>query len=179
MNIQKLRRAQELRQIVEEVCGLNIMDKNRSRDRVDARVIYAKILREYGYTYPDIGAIMSKDHTTIIHYCNIFEDVSDTVPDMKIKYNKCRKMFVGEDLVGEDYTKEELIAQLNNTRQELYSLSVKFEELSEYKRKKMDEEERFGRIYKLIRSRTPIDKEDEVERRINAMLNNRYRYQET
>lgn len=178
MNKNRLSRANDLLRIVQEVLDLNIMLKNRKRRRVEGRIIYSKILREEGYTFPEIGSLLSKDHSTIIHYCNVFDDIIEYNPDMKKNYNVCRRMFVGEPLMGCDDDCQKLITQLSKAREEIYLLTLKCEELANYKRQKEMEEEKFGSIYKLIRERTPEDMEDVVERRINAMFNTSYNYQE-
>lgn len=60
--------------IVREVCEANditrdeIFEKNRSKKLVIARgVIYDRIRKELGWSYPKIGKLFSKDHTTILH----------------------------------------------------------------------------------------------------------------
>lgn len=179
MDQDKLLKARELRQVVEEVFGLDIMLKNRSRKRVDARIIYAKILREHGYTFPQIGNLLAKDHSTIIHYCSLFDNTINYVPELKRKYRMCREMFRGEAPTEQNYTKQELISELLKTREELSLLHLKYEELTNYKNQRDMEENRWGKIYKLIRERTPRDMEEVVERRINAMFNTSYDYQET
>jgi hypothetical protein len=179
MKEEKLLKARELRKVVEEVFGLDIMLKNRSRQRVDARIVYAKILREHGYTFPQIGSLLVKDHSTIIHYCSMFDEAIDFIPELKKKYRLCRDMFRGEASAEHLYTKDELINELIKTKQELSLLHLKYEELKNYKHQRDMEEQKWGGIYKLIRERTPRDMEDVVERRINAMFNTSYDYQET
>jgi len=180
MKEEKLLKARELRKVVEEVFGLDIMLKNRSRQRVDARIVYAKILREHGYTFKQIGRLLVKDHSTIIHYCSMFDRGEiDYIPELKKKYRLCRDMFRGEAPIEHLYTKDELISELIKTKQELSLLHLKYEELKNYKQQRDMEEHKWGSIYRLIRERTPKYMEDAVERRINAMFNTNYDYQET
>jgi len=60
--------------IVREVCEAHdvtrdeIFEKNRSKKMVMARgVIYDRIRKELGWSYPKIGKLFGKDHTTILH----------------------------------------------------------------------------------------------------------------
>jgi hypothetical protein len=129
MKEEKLLKARELRKVVEEVFGLDIMLKNRSRQRVDARFVYAKILREHGYTFPQIGRLLVRDHSTIIYYCRMFDRVIDYIPELKKKYKMCRDMFQGEAPIEHLYTRDELISELIKTKQELSLLHLKYEEL--------------------------------------------------
>jgi chromosomal replication initiator protein len=60
--------------IVREVCEAHdvkrdeIFKKNRSKKLVMARgVIYDRIRKELGWSYPKIGKLFGRDHTTILH----------------------------------------------------------------------------------------------------------------
>lgn len=60
--------------IVREVCETHdvtrdeIFKKNRSKKLVMARgVIYDRIRKELGWSYPKIGKLFGRDHTTILH----------------------------------------------------------------------------------------------------------------
>lgn len=132
MDQDKISKARELRTIIEEVFALDIMLKNKSRKRVDARIVYAKILREYGYSFPQIGDLLAKDHSTIIHYCKIFDTTVHYVPELKRKYKMCIEIFKGETPQENNYTKQELINELLRTREELSLLHLKYEKLKKY-----------------------------------------------
>jgi hypothetical protein len=176
MENDKIIKARELRKVVEQVFGFDLLTKNRKREVVDSRIVYSKILREYKYSFNEIGSLLAKDHTTIMHYCNVFDSSINFLPDLKKKYLSCKKMFGREMPIEYLYTKEELIDEFLKTKEELSSLHLKYEELIKYKHKQEMEEQKWGSIYKMIRERTPIDMEDVVERRINAMFNTSYDY---
>jgi hypothetical protein len=139
MNEAKINKARILRTIVERVFGVDIMQKKRTRILVDARIIYSKILRENGYSFPIIGALLAKNHTTILHYCSMYDEDADFIPELKGKYLLCKSIFNGE-LPGEyNYTKDELISELLNVKKQLSLLHLKCEELENYKRQKENE----------------------------------------
>ena len=129
MKQDKLSKARELRNVIEEVFGLDIMLKNRSRKRVDARIVYAKILRENGYSFPQIGELLAKDHSTIIHYCSLFDSTIHYIPELKRKYKMCLDIFTGQEPSEYNYTKQELIVELLKTREELSMLHLKYQQL--------------------------------------------------
>lgn len=177
MNQDKLLKARELRALIERIFDLDITINNRSRKRVDARMIYSNILREQKYTYKQIGYLLAKDHSTIVHYCLKFQEAIKYVPEFKRKYKICRDRFLGEISEQDDYTKQEIIQELLLTKKELSLLTLKYQKLQDYKNKKDMEELQWGKIYKLIHERSPRGMEDIVERRINAMFNTTYDYQ--
>ena len=51
-----------LKQIVSEVFDVDILDKRRTRNVVDARGVYSKILKDKGFTLVFIGQSLNKDH---------------------------------------------------------------------------------------------------------------------
>ena len=61
---------------IEDFSGLKIVN-NRSRKSnvVEAKQLYSKIMRDYGYTYEYIGKTIGLDHATIIHHYRIYEYV--------------------------------------------------------------------------------------------------------
>ena len=69
---------EEILEIIAEECGVNVNDvmkKVRKSELVKARHMYSAILRKYyGFSYPKIGEIMDKDHTTIIHSVDTFRN---------------------------------------------------------------------------------------------------------
>ena len=46
----------------------NIFTRCRTRAAVHARIAIAKRLRERGYSTPQIGRMLNRDHTTIVYY---------------------------------------------------------------------------------------------------------------
>lgn len=48
----------------------DILSRRRQKDLVDARQVIAKELRAKGYSYPQIGKAMNRDHSGIIRLIN-------------------------------------------------------------------------------------------------------------
>ena len=60
METQEQRNGNNLRNIIDNVFSINIMKNSRTRNIVDARLIYAKILRDRGHTFSAIGRSLKK-----------------------------------------------------------------------------------------------------------------------
>lgn len=45
---------------------MEIHGRSRSKKIFSARVLVYKALREEGYSYPEIGKLMERDHTTVL-----------------------------------------------------------------------------------------------------------------
>jgi hypothetical protein len=64
----------ELIRIMEFEYNVDIFNKSREKDHVEARAIFSKIMYSYhniGYT--KVGRILKKDHATIYHYIKNFD----------------------------------------------------------------------------------------------------------
>lgn len=61
-------RIRVIAKILLEISGLDIFDESRSREGVTARMIAAYQLREDGLTHAIIGALIGKDHSTVVYY---------------------------------------------------------------------------------------------------------------
>jgi len=69
---------EDILEIISEECGVSVNDvmkKSRKSELVKVRHIYSAILKKYyGFSYPKIGEIMDKDHTTIINSVDKFRN---------------------------------------------------------------------------------------------------------
>jgi len=57
---------------VEEISGTY-----RGAEVVRARMFYFKIARMNGYTYKEIGKLVGKDHSTVVHHIQKLDDLTD------------------------------------------------------------------------------------------------------
>ena len=65
--------------------------KRRNRPIVEARQIFCKIAKEETYyTLEEIGAIINKDHATVIHSCRTAKNLIKTNKEYKRKYDDCK-----------------------------------------------------------------------------------------
>ena len=82
---------QGVSQVVGSLYGLDfeqMISINRRRELVDARKIMSVLLRNvYKLTFSKIGAILQRDHTTMLHYYRDHENLVETDHDYKHFYN--------------------------------------------------------------------------------------------
>jgi hypothetical protein len=86
----------KLNDIIKEVFLVDINEKSRTRNSVDARIAYSKILRDHGYTYEDISKTLKKNHATVIYYIKTIENLIKFDPIFNKKYILCKKRFLDE-----------------------------------------------------------------------------------
>ena len=85
--------------------NVDVLDKKRTRENVNARVIFCKIARElFLHTWRKIGEYLSKDHATCMHSANGFE----VIKNYEHKFYNAFKLILVE-LEG-----EELIIKYHN-----------------------------------------------------------------
>lgn len=75
---QKYTMESKLIDIINNEYGLDILESTRDKYRVEARVIFSKIMKsQCNYGYTKIGRVLHKNHATIIYYIKIFDDWFD------------------------------------------------------------------------------------------------------
>jgi hypothetical protein len=155
-------------EFLESFFGFSLSDKSRKRSMVEARIIYAKIMKVYTRTsLTDIGRSINKDHATIIHYINTFKWLKktdqgfsskyDTVADM---YEEFRATWFNEDRFDEK-------KQLQLLKSSIEKITAEKERYEKYFKKI----KRIDSIVQLIEQRTPRGEEEYVESKINRMFN--------
>ena len=81
-----------------QASGVDIKEKNRSRECITYKEVFIKITRELGYRYAYIANFMNLNHSTVMH-----------------TYNKCNNHIELEDIEFLE-TYNEIINQLHDTR---------------------------------------------------------------
>lgn len=84
---------QILSSIIKDNLNIDVNERTRKREVVDARRIFYKILRDMGMQYTDIGRIHSKDHSTIIHAVTSFNDIYAVDVDFRRSYKMIHDLF--------------------------------------------------------------------------------------
>jgi hypothetical protein len=160
-----------VRKIVEMVTGGDIQAKNRKRTSVEARMIYATLLRDVGYSLKFIGDTLKKDHTTIVHYLRLFRNLRETDMHVTRKYLRCRELFVSkkqpvnlEDAIDYKVECDRLKTKIEILKAENYMVNEELNYL------KVSDEHRLLKIFKVIEENTPKGYEPIVERKIRRMF---------
>jgi tryptophan 2,3-dioxygenase len=99
--------------IVTRVTGLDIRDKIRTRDYVNARMIYAYMSRRFtSCTFKEIGMIIRRNHATILHLNKHYEGVYKTDDDFRKLSDRCLSRYFSDE--GIEQPKVEAIENIND-----------------------------------------------------------------
>ena len=84
----------QLKEIVNNVFAVDLLETNRKRDLVDARTVYSKVLRDRGYTFETIAKSINRDHATVIHYMKSIDSLITYDKGIRDKYIHCKNLFL-------------------------------------------------------------------------------------
>ncbi len=168
---------QHLRVLIEAILGINVRDEqSRKQEVVNARMIYANILKEQGFGCSVIAKSIRKTHATVIHYFKQFEWYTQSDDQLNNNFKRIKREYRKEYDPIQEMSDAELKKELSSLRTEnkkLYSeqqfLTL---ELTEEKKKN----KRLYSIFSLIEERTKIGSEDDVLRKLNTFYNGVYDY---
>jgi hypothetical protein len=152
-----------LRTIVIDVFEADVLMKGGSRNLVNSRKVFAKILTGRGYSLSAIARYLDKDHTTIIHYIKDVDGLLKYTPNVLNKYLMVRDKFnkVEGDLFM-TVRERELQSSIDSLNSEVERLIL---ENNNYKWN------RLNTVFNLIDKRTPVGKEELIYKRINQLFN--------
>ena len=153
---------------VETFFGFKISNKSRKRPMVEARMMYAKLMKRYTRSsLSDIGRYIEKDHATIIHYLDNFTWLKKTDQSFSSKFDLLTDMY-------EDFRKAWFDDDVYDDKKKIQFLEVSLNKTTEDKTKYENYFKRIERlesIIQLIEERTPKGEEEYVEAKINRMFN--------
>jgi len=158
-----------LRDIFNNTFNVDVLNRLRKREMVEARMMFSKILRERGYGLAVIGGFLNKDHTTIMHYLTEIENILKFGSVQKSEmYMACRVAFLEgkEELVHEIKYKHAGIT-IRNLNSRIDGLILERKDVLEREKKT----KRFKKIIKLLDKRIPIGAESQFERKLLMILN--------
>jgi hypothetical protein len=165
-----------LKQIVSEIFDVDILDKRRIRNVVDARGVYSKILKDKGFTLVFIGQSLNKDHSTIINCLNNTEFFIEHDNNIKQKYYICLSRFhqalgITELDTLSDLSEYQLKKEIIKLRLELRDLADSYDELSNKYTIDAKKHSKYEYIYQMISTRCKDSYLYMVERKVNQILN--------
>ena len=156
-----------LKGIIEEAFNVKIMAKGRYRETVDARMVFAKILRERGHIFKSIGVYLKKDHSTIVQYVQQAPNIFKTDKKLMDLYLECRNKFIENREPIVLHTDRDLVREVLSLRNQIDDLISQYETIKEIEKKY----ERLNGIINLIELRTPVGSENLIKKKINEMFN--------
>lgn len=160
--------AQKTFEFINDFFGFDISIKSRKRNIVEARMMYAKLMKVYtNASLTDIGLLINKDHATIIHYLKNFRYIKKQDREFSNKYDILSEVY-------EDFRKSWFDLERFDDKKRIQVLESSLKsaldkkELYENYIKKI---QRIDSIIQLIEERTPKGEEEYVESKINRMFN--------
>ena len=114
---------------VETFFGFKISNKSRKRPMVEARMMYAKLMKRYTRSsLSDIGRYIEKDHATIIHYLDNFTWLKKTDQSFSSKFDLLTDMY-------EDFRKAWFDDEVYDDKKKIQFLEVSLNKTTEDKTK--------------------------------------------
>lgn len=157
----------ELKAIVDSVFGEDIRIKRRTRNLIDARRIFSKILYDRGHTYSSIGLFLKKDHATIIHYLTDIDIFLKQEQHLLEKYVICKDNFLNGREIFSDVKQKDIVSilfRLQNDNEKLL-LERNFTLILKKKYERLD------KIINLIDKRLEAGNEIKFEKKLYVLLN--------
>jgi hypothetical protein len=162
--------SEELKKIVEGVCGVKLKDPSRKREIVEARIIYSHILHNMGrMTVSRIGRSLNKNHATILHYLKNFHYIEQNDLAL-IKYNHCLNAFTQHHPVN--FMEFDKVKKLTfSLEKQINVLTLTNNRLKKEKENYEKRNEQFGELYSLIENRVRPHQVKQVTKKLNSYLN--------
>lgn len=159
----------DLRQIVEAIFNIDLINKRQNHKIVEARMVFTKILVERGHTIISISRYLQKNHATIIYYRRKIDSWIEFYPNINKMYSTCKKAFLSGRDPLELYREKQVSYIVAGLRTKIDELS--FDNIN--LKNKLNRYRRMDSIVKLLCDRVVEGEEDMIYVKINAMLNNK------
>ena len=86
-----------IKNVTEDVTGMNIKRNDRKRDVVIARYIYFNLAKELtGKTMTSIGKVVGRNHATVLHGIRVLNDWIETSREVRDIYTRVKDQLVSE-----------------------------------------------------------------------------------
>ena len=164
----EMNEVQEIKMIVNSVFKVNIDIETRLRSHVEARIAYAKILRDKGFSYHKIANTLNKNHATIIHYLRNIDHIFVHDKYFIERYKRCKDLMIGVIEGPSNPTPEKVyINRIKELQSEVQELHAKLNDANQ----QLIKNARIKSIIKLINERICDDDVEILESKIRTFLN--------
>lgn len=171
MKNQKDNEFSTLDDIISKVFNVDVRVGTRKREYVNARMSFANILVDRGYSKSSIARYIGKDHATVIYYCKSFDSYIKTDAYLKEKHNEALQFYNNRFNPVYDMDRKTLIDEVSLLKKEISSLYCTLEIYKEREEESKNEVDRMDSIIELVSQRTNHGKEKEIERKLNTWFN--------
>jgi len=166
-------KTQELVDLVNDTCECNIMNKGRLRRDVDGRMIFSQILHQSGMSKSSIGRVLNKNHATIVYYTRKFDGYLKHDPLMRSRYGYISEIYSPNLNTPSHYNygKVELLQEVDRLSKQIEQLQNERLDMRKELQEKHRKDIRLSSLYNLVKERTPVGREDELERKLTYVYN--------
>lgn len=163
---------EELKIIIKNILGVDVMEIKRKREVVDARRIYSKILYDRHYTHQSIGDSIGKNHSSIIYYIKNIDILFNQENTFFSQYITCRDLFLdGKEFIDGAIKPKRVYLTNKELRDKIAELVLERENVLNLKAKYS----RLENIIDLIDSNLKKGDEYLLENKLNSILSpNKY-----
>jgi len=160
-----------IKDYVENNLNCNLQTKRRKRGDAYARSVYYKIAREHTFKpLAEIGMLVSRDHATVLHGLNLFDQAILYDPKIKKLYDAFKlgvKLSGVKKFSSEIISIKQLLEDNATLKEQVLDLNIKLG--VKWVDEKHDVNTPIGRLYNLIDTVT-VGKEEVLYTRVSAII---------
>tara|TARA_R110000737_G_scaffold10994_1_gene26848 strand:+ start:311 stop:847 length:537 start_codon:yes stop_codon:yes gene_type:complete len=175
MNISDTHRrdARKLIEVINQTFNLDLMERTRKREYVDARMVFAFVILEQGASVTEVSRYLSMHHASVLHYRKKFPWLLKTETMLREKYEHVISIYNPTPTTPDVYrfTNHQLIQEVLRLRREVNNLISEKDRLLKTKALAYRNEERLAPLHKMIRERTIKGHESSVAHRLAQFYN--------
>jgi hypothetical protein len=160
-----------LKNIVNSVYELDLMDKCRRREYTDARLTFMSIMYDEGYGYTAIGRMIGKNHATIIHCLKSLDWMLKNEKSFISKYHIVKEVYNSHDMLLEHKSSLQLKNLLILANNQIKMLNLDNASLKDECKSFREREGRFSSLFELITERTKDKDIPVIHRKLNTIYN--------
>jgi hypothetical protein len=164
----------KLHETVNEVFNVRMLTKSRERKNINARICFAHLLVDRGYSKSEVARYMEKNHATIIHYCRSFYGYLKSDAILRERYEAVSAIYNEEFDSVYIMDKERLKKEVFTLRQEISDLNCTIQQHEDDLEVLRSKASRMASIHDLVSQRTHRGKEEEIEKKLNTWFNGVY-----
>jgi len=165
--------AGDLKKVIADVCGVDIMKRTRERKYVDARMMFCYILLEEGATLVGLGQYLSMHHASVYHYRKRLPWVLKSDPGFREQYEHVLAVYTPTTGTPDVYffSNQKLIKEVLRLRKESQDLFFKNENLATTMADMTRREDRLSPVYRVVQERTPKGRELSFAHKLTQFYN--------
>lgn len=167
----KKTKAATLKNIINSVYELDLMEKCRRTEYTDARLTFMSIMYDEGYGYSDIGRMLNKNHATIIHCLKSSDWMLKNEKSFISKYHIVKEVYNSSDKLLEHKSNLQLKNLVILANNQIKMLNLDNACLKDECKAFREREGRFSSLFKLIDERTKEKDIPVIYRKLNTIYN--------